>query len=111
MLAHTVPVPSLTEIPSLEGSVNRISHIMTSISTSHVQDTASISTISVELAQLEVYETDLWESITSTEEKRSWFANFREWLESVVTFLDEKVRSLESFLFPIFDLSSPSFLK
>jgi GC-rich sequence DNA-binding factor len=86
----------------LEATVTRISHIMTSITASHVQNTASISTISAELAQLDEHETDLRESITKTEEKRSWFADFREWLESVATFLDEKVRSRDSFTLPSF---------
>jgi GC-rich sequence DNA-binding factor len=74
---------------------------MTSIAASHAQNTASISTISTELAQLDDHETELRETITKTEEKRSWFADFREWLESVASFLDEKVRSCEGHLFPI----------
>ena len=99
--SHTPLVPSLTEIPSLESSVMHISHIMTSIAASHAQNTASISTISTELAQLDDHETELRETITRTEEKRSWFADFREWLESVASFLDEKVQSCEGLLFPI----------
>ena len=31
--------------------------------------------------------------IAKAEEKRSWFSAFREWMESVAIFLDEKVRS------------------
>ncbi|KAH9980300.1 nineteen complex-related protein 2-domain-containing protein [Lactifluus volemus] len=89
------PIPSLIEIPSLEATVMRISHNMASIIASHVQNTTSISTISAELAQLDEHETDLRESITKTEEKRSWFADFREWLESVATFLDEKFPQVE----------------
>ncbi|KAI0251981.1 nineteen complex-related protein 2-domain-containing protein [Lactifluus subvellereus] len=88
-------IPSLIEIPSLESSVMRISHIMTSIAASHAQNTASISTISTELAQLDDRETELRETITRTEEKRSWFADFREWLESVAGFLDEKFPQVE----------------
>lgn len=30
--------------------------------------------------------------IAKAEDKRSWFSAFREWVESVATFLDEKVR-------------------
>jgi hypothetical protein len=92
----------------------RISQIVSSITTSHVQNTASISTISTELAQLDDHETDLRETITRTEEKRSWFTDFREWLENVATFLDEKVRSREIYVFPsLFLILRPprSFLK
>lgn len=44
-----------------------------------------------EQAQLEIREKEMREMIAKAEEKRSWFAAFREWIESVATFLDEKV--------------------
>ena len=40
---------------------------------------------------MEVREVELRAMITTAEEKRSWFASFREWIENVATFLDEKV--------------------
>ena len=40
---------------------------------------------------LEEREKEMREMITKAEEKRSWFVAFREWVESVATFLDEKV--------------------
>jgi GC-rich sequence DNA-binding factor len=75
----------------LESSVTRISQIMTSMTASHEQNTTSVSTLSAELVQLDERETELRDIVTRTEEKRSWFADFREWLESVAAFLDEKV--------------------
>lgn len=71
----------------------RISQIMTSMQASHAQNTTSISALSAEQVQLDQRETELRDIITRAEEKRSWFADFREWLESVATFLDEKVWS------------------
>jgi GC-rich sequence DNA-binding factor len=59
-----------------------------------------VSTLSAELVQLDERETELRDIITRTEEKRSWFADFREWLESVAAFLDEKVQSWHSLAFP-----------
>lgn len=47
-----------------------------------------------ERAQLEEREKEMREAIDTTEEKRSWFAAFREWMENMATFLDEKVRRL-----------------
>ena len=44
-----------------------------------------------ERAQLEAREKEMREMIVKAEDKRSWFAAFREWVESVATFLDEKV--------------------
>jgi GC-rich sequence DNA-binding factor len=77
----------------------RISQIMTSMTASHEQNTTSLSTLSAELIQLDERETELRDIVTRTEDKRSWFADFREWLESVATFLDEKVQSGYSLAF------------
>ena len=91
--SHTGPVPPLTEIPSLESSVMRLSQTITSVTASHAQNTTSISALSAEQVQLDERETELRDIVTRAEEKRSWFTDFRDWLESVATFLDEKVRS------------------
>jgi hypothetical protein len=85
------PVPPPTEVPSLESSVTRIAQTMVSMTASHTQNTALVSALSVENDQLDGRETELREIIARTEEKRRWFADFRDWLENVATFLDEKV--------------------
>ena len=87
----------------------RISQIMTSMTASHEQNTTTVSTLSAEVVQLDERETELRDILTRTEEKRSWFSDFREWLESVATFLDEKVQPGHSIAIPglIFD-SVPS---
>lgn len=51
-------------------------------------------TLAEERAQLEVREKEMRDLISKAEEKRSWFASFRDWIESVATFLDEKVRAV-----------------
>ncbi len=89
-------VPPPTEVPSLESSVTRISQTLVSMTASHAQNTASVSALSVEHDQLDGRETELREIIARTEEKRRWFADFRDWLENVATFLDEKVRLIIS---------------
>lgn len=50
-----------------------------------------MSSLAQERAQLEQKEEEMREMIVKAEEKRSWFTAFREWVESVATFLDEKV--------------------
>ena len=53
-----------------------------------------------ELAQIEEKEKELREAIERTEAQRSWFAAFRELVEGVALFLDEKVRRyVVSFVF------------
>ncbi|KAI0269805.1 nineteen complex-related protein 2-domain-containing protein [Gloeopeniophorella convolvens] len=89
------PIPPPTEIPTLDVSIARISQLMTSMTTSHSQNTASMSALVSEQSQLDSREDELREIITKAEEKRSWFVGFREWLESIATFLDEKFPQLE----------------
>ena len=85
-------VPPPTEVPGLESSVARISQTLVSMTASHSQNTALVSALSVEHNQLDGRETELREIVARTEEKRRWFADFRDWLENVAIFLDEKVR-------------------
>ncbi|KAH9179210.1 GCFC-domain-containing protein [Lactarius sanguifluus] len=89
------PIPPPTEVPGLESSVTRISQTLVSMTASHAQNTASVSAVSVEYDQLDGRETELREIIAMTEDKRRWFTDFRDWLENVATFLDEKFPQLE----------------
>ncbi|KAH9042156.1 nineteen complex-related protein 2-domain-containing protein [Lactarius pseudohatsudake] len=89
------PIPPPTEVPGLESSVTRISQTLVSMTASHAQNTALVSAASVEYDQLDGRETELREIIAMTEGKRRWFADFRDWLENVATFLDEKFPQLE----------------
>ncbi|KAI0058268.1 hypothetical protein BV25DRAFT_1919473 [Artomyces pyxidatus] len=89
------PIPPLTVIPSLDPSIARLSQQMTALTTSHAQNTSSMSSLAEEQAALDKREDELREIITKAELKRSWFASFREWIESVATFLDEKFPQLE----------------
>ena len=85
-------VPTSTPIPDLDTAIARLKGSLTSLTASHQQNTASMTTLAQERAQLEQKEKEMREMIVKAEEKRSWFAAFREWVESVATFLDEKVR-------------------
>ncbi len=62
------------------------------MTSSHSQNTSSVSALSIENDQLDGREVELREVIARTEGKRRWFADFRDWLENFATFLDEKVR-------------------
>lgn len=48
-----------------------------------------------EREQLDAREKELREMVEREEDKRAWFASFREWVESVAAFLDEKVSFLK----------------
>ncbi|KAL4245564.1 Intron Large complex component GCFC2-like protein [Abortiporus biennis] len=90
------PIPPPTPIPTLEPAITRLTHSLTALTTSHSQHTASMVSLSEEQQQLEAREKEMREMIAKAEEKRSWFSSFREWIENVATFLDEKYPQLES---------------
>lgn len=88
-------VPPPTQIPTLDAAMNRLAQTMSALTTSHAQNTATMTALADEQARLEQRESELRAIVARAEEKRSWFASFREWMESVATFLDEKYPRLE----------------
>lgn len=82
----------MTPIPTLGPAISRLTAALTALTTSHAQNSAAMVSLADERAQLEVREKEMRDMIVKTEDKRSWFAAFREWIESVAVFLDEKVR-------------------
>ncbi|KAI0916948.1 hypothetical protein AcW2_007207 [Taiwanofungus camphoratus] len=89
------PIPPMTPIPTLGAAVARLTQSLTALTTSHAQNSASMASLGEEQLQLEAREKEMREMISRAEYKRSWFAAFREWVESVATFLDEKYPQLE----------------
>jgi GC-rich sequence DNA-binding factor len=71
---------------------------MTALTTSHASNVKSMNSLSEERVKMDTRETELREMIDQAEKKRSWFVVFRDWVESLATFLDEKVgvRTLSS---------------
>ena len=62
---------------------------------SHAHHSTALTKLGEEQHLLEQREKEMREMIAKAEEKRSWFAAFREFVESVATFLDEKFPPLE----------------
>jgi GC-rich sequence DNA-binding factor len=71
--------------------MDRLSQSLNAMTTSHAMDVKAAAALVDEREQLDVRETELREMIAKAEAKRSWFAAFKEWVENVATFLDEKV--------------------
>ncbi|KAG1872371.1 GCFC-domain-containing protein [Suillus subalutaceus] len=88
-------IPSSTTIPSLGPAMDRLSQSLTAMTMSHGTNVKAAAALVDEREQLDVRETELREMIAKAEAKRSWFAAFKEWMESVATFLDEKFPKLE----------------
>ncbi|KAI0647843.1 GCFC-domain-containing protein [Trametes meyenii] len=89
------PIPSVTPIPTMSAAVARLTQCMSELTTSHAEHSAAMSKIGEEQRLLEEREKEMREMIAKAEQKRSWFSAFRDWIESVATFLDEKFPQLE----------------
>lgn len=89
-------VPMVTPIPTLDPAVEQLTRAMTSLTQSHAQNTATLASLGAEQVELENKDNEMRELITAAESKRSWFVAFRDWVESVAAFLDEKVSSFAS---------------
>ncbi|KAG2057874.1 hypothetical protein BDR06DRAFT_1005001 [Suillus hirtellus] len=88
-------IPTSTTIPSLGPAMDRLSQSLTAMTMSHTTNVKAAASFVDEREQLDVRESELREMIAKAEAKRSWFAAFKEWVENVATFLDEKFPKLE----------------
>ncbi len=86
-------VPTLIPVPALDASVARLTQALTDLTTSHASNTTALSSLTAERHALDEKEKEMRSMVERAETKRSWFAAFRDWVESVATFLDDKVRS------------------
>ncbi|TFK91874.1 GCFC-domain-containing protein [Polyporus arcularius HHB13444] len=89
------PIPPVTPIPTMGAAIARLTQSMSELTTSHAQHSAAMSKLGEEQRLLDAREKEMREMIAKAEDKRSWFNAFREWVESVATFLDEKFPPLE----------------
>lgn len=94
MPTNVLLVPPATPIPTLAPAMARLTQSLTALTTSHAESSVAMARLAEERSQLDVREAEMREMITRAEAKRAWFAAFREWIESVATFLDEKVTSV-----------------
>jgi GC-rich sequence DNA-binding factor len=97
-----IQVPPVTSVPTLGPAIARLSQTLTNLTVSHASHSRMMADIAEERATADLRETELREMIELEEEKRGWFAAFRDWAESVATFLDEKVRPLFTDIFFIY---------
>jgi len=59
---------------------------------SHASDTAALNSIALERESIDKREREMRDMVGTAEEKRAWFDDFKEWIEGVAGFLDEKVK-------------------
>lgn len=64
---------------------------MTKITMSHASNTGALNSIVLERESVDKREREMRNMIEIAEEKRAWFDDFKQWIEGVAGFLDEKV--------------------
>jgi GC-rich sequence DNA-binding factor len=72
-------------------AIARLTTQLTQLATSHANNTASLNTLAQERGEVDDREKEMRDMVGRAEEKRAWFDNFKEWIEGVAGFLDEKV--------------------
>ncbi|CUA73263.1 Pre-B-cell leukemia transcription factor-interacting protein 1 [Rhizoctonia solani] len=89
------PIPVQTPVPTLDPAVSRLTQALTKLTTSHAANTKSLTSLGDERSSLEGQEVRLRELVTEAEDKRAWFSGFKEWMDSLADFLDEKFPKIE----------------
>ncbi|KAF7346601.1 GC-rich sequence DNA-binding factor-like protein [Mycena sanguinolenta] len=88
-------VPPATPLPSLGPAIARLSQQLTQLTTSHASNTAALTSLGQERTEVDDREKEMRQMVEKAEAKRAWFGQFKEWVEGVAGFLDEKYPLLE----------------
>ncbi|KAF7364986.1 GC-rich sequence DNA-binding factor-like protein [Mycena venus] len=89
------PIPPSTPLPSLGPALARLTQQLTQLTASHASNTAALTTFGQERTEVEDREKEMRQMVEKAEAKRAWFGQFKEWVEGVAGFLDEKYPLLE----------------
>jgi len=77
----------------MSSAISRLSERLALLVSSHAKNSATLDSLSLERVEVDGKEKELREMVANAEEKRAWFGSFKEWVEVVASFLDEKVSS------------------
>jgi GC-rich sequence DNA-binding factor len=85
------PIPPAVSVPVMDVAIAKLTQKLTALTTSHAKNTAELIKIGEENTSLKRQEAELKEQVENAENRRAWFQAFKERVESVGDFLDEKV--------------------
>ncbi|KAF7314405.1 GC-rich sequence DNA-binding factor-like protein [Mycena kentingensis (nom. inval.)] len=89
------PIPPPIPLPSLGTAISRLTQQLSQLTSSHAANTSSLTALAQERLEIEEREKEMRQIVEKAEAKRAWFGQFREWVEGVAGFLDEKYPALE----------------
>jgi hypothetical protein len=90
-LDRTRLVPQISQIPTLGSAIATFDKALMAVTSSHAGNAATLLNLDLERQSLQTQEDELRKMVADAETKRSWFAEFRDWVETIGAFLDEKV--------------------
>ena len=85
------PIPTAIPVPVMDAAIAKLTQKLTTLTTSHAKNTAELIKLGEENVSLEKQESELKGQVENAEQRRAWFQSFKERVESVGDFLDEKV--------------------
>ncbi|KAH7098970.1 nineteen complex-related protein 2-domain-containing protein [Auriculariales sp. MPI-PUGE-AT-0066] len=89
------PIPQMTQIPTLGPAIGAFDMSVLAVTNSHAVSATTLVNLEQERQSMQQQEVELRKMVSDAETKRSWFAEFRDWVETVGAFLDEKFPVLE----------------
>ncbi|CAK5284124.1 unnamed protein product [Mycena citricolor] len=89
-------LPTSTPLPVLSPALSRLNQQLAQLTMSHAENTSALNEIGRERAEVDNREVEMREMVEKAENKRAWFSEFKDWVEGVAAFLDEKYPLLEA---------------
>lgn len=93
-------VPPATPIPTLGLALDRLTAQLAKLTASHAANTSALTSLAQQREEVDEREKEMRVMVDRAETKRVWFGEFKEWVEGVAGFLDEKVGMFPRLIYP-----------
>jgi GC-rich sequence DNA-binding factor len=97
MIFDAVPEPST--LPSLKFVQARLANTSSALERSHNEHIAALENCEKERVELDRQEVGFRNQVSAANERFAWFSDFKEWVEDVANFLENKVCLLPTYSF------------
>ncbi|KAH8825156.1 nineteen complex-related protein 2-domain-containing protein [Flagelloscypha sp. PMI_526] len=87
------PIPPATPVPTLGPAIGRLAQQLSQLTASHAENASNLSSLAKQREEVDARELEMRELLENAEKKRTYFAQFQEWILGVASFLDEKRQS------------------
>jgi hypothetical protein len=94
MLTLLLPVPEPSALPTLKFVQARLSNAFSALERSHNEHVVVLENCEKERAELDRQETDVRQQVATASDRFDWFVDFKDWVEDVANFLENKVCSI-----------------